>query len=143
MAIYQAPRKRWRLGVGAGVIGVLIGLVAGLVVGGGSNDPLASLRDLDTKLEDAASPLDVLVIHGEADTGSAGNPRVVTDAVARTKQRFDEVRDAVSAINADAVEEFDEHVAALEELAREDGDSDDIADEAEELAELLRGIIRA
>lgn len=141
MAIYQAPRKRWRLTLVAGIVGVLIGLIAGLVGGGGDSDPLAALRELDMKLEEAASPLDVLVIHGEADTGSAGDPRVVIDAVARTSQRFDEVRDSVVRINREAVVAFDGHVARLRKLAREDGDADAIADEAEELADLLRGIV--
>jgi hypothetical protein len=100
MAIYQAPRKRWRAALVAGAVGALIGLGIGLAVGGGDPDPLDALRKLDATLEEAAAPLEVLVIHGQEDTGSSTDARVVTDAVSRTTLRFDEVRDTVQAFNA-------------------------------------------
>ena len=142
MAIYQAPRKRWRLGLVCAVIGALAGVALGFALGGENDDPRAAMRMLDAKLEDAAAPLDVLVIHGRADTGSSTDTRVVIDAVARTTERFDEVRDIVRTINPDAVEDFDDHTAKLRELARERGDAEEIADEADELADLLRDIVR-
>jgi hypothetical protein len=142
MAIYQAPRKRWRLAVACAVIGALVGLGVGIAGGGGSDDPLAAIRQLDTQLEEAAAPLDVLVIHGQADTGSSGDARIVTDALARTEQRFGQVRDLVATINADAVEAFDDHVDALRKLAADGANADEIASAADELADLLRGIVR-
>ena len=143
MAIYQAPKKRWRLTLASGVVGAIAGLLIGLALGRGGTDQLTALRDLDTMLEDAASPLDVLAIHGEEDTGSSADARVVTDAVARTTQRFDQVRDVVVRINAQAVSDFDGHVARLRKLARDGADPDEIAEEAEDLADLLRDIVRA
>jgi hypothetical protein len=142
MAIYQAPRKRWRLAVITGVLGALAGLGIGLALGGGSDDPLAAMRQLDMQLEEAAAPLDVLVIHGQEDTGSSDDARVVTDALARTVQRFDEVRPVVRTIDAGAVEDFDDYVDRLRELAQERANPDEIAAEADGLADLLRGIVR-
>lgn len=141
MAIYQAPRKRWRLALGAGVIGVLVGLGLSLVFAG-DDDPLSALRDLDAALEEAASPLEVLAIHGQEGTESANDPRVVTDAVARTEQRFEDLREVVRAFDDDAVDDVDGYITTLRELARERADGDDIAEEARELADLLRGIVR-
>jgi hypothetical protein len=143
MAIYQAPRKRWRLAVVSGVIGVLAGLMVGFAFSGSGPDPLAAIRELDRQLEEAAAPLDVLVIHSEAETSSAADARVVTDALARTQQRFAEVRDVVEAIDPDAIEDFERHTEELRELAQDGADADAIAAEAEELAQLLRGIVSA
>jgi hypothetical protein len=141
MAIYQAPRKRWRLALALAVVGAVAGLLIGLALGGGGNDdPLASLRILDTKLEEAAAPLDVLALHGQAGTG-ATDERIVTDALARTTARFDEVRAAVRAIDPEAEAEFDEYVDAISTLADDDADPEEIADEADELADLLRDLI--
>jgi hypothetical protein len=141
MAIYQAPKRRWRLAVASGVIGLLVGLLIGVVTGGGDDDPLAALRRLDAQLDEAAAPLDVLSIHGRSGTGST-DERVVDDAVRRTQQRFDDVRPAVRAIDPDVAKEFDDRVAELRRLAREHADPDDIARAAEELADLLRSVIR-
>ncbi len=143
MAIYQAPRKRWRLTLFSALIGALVGLGIGLIASGGDADPTDVLKQLDAELEEAAAPLDVLVIHGEADTGSSTDARVVTDALARTTQRFDEVRAAVRIFNSGAVEDFDRHVARLEELVRDEAGAAEIAEGAEALAALLRGIVRA
>ena len=143
MAIYQAPRKRWRLAVITGAIGAVVGLLVGLTLsGGGGDDPMKAIRALDASLDEAAAPLDVLVIHGEADTGSADNARVVLDAVTRTESRFDVVRDGVRAIDPTAIDEFERRVAKLRDLADERADADEIAEEASSLAAFLRDLVR-
>jgi hypothetical protein len=141
MAIYQAPRKRWRIALLFSVLGLLGGLVIGLVIAGGDPDPVDSVRTLDRQLDETAASLDVLVIHGEVETTSADDPRVASDALRRVKQRFAELRPAVQALDPDDVEDVDEQIASLEELIRDRADADEIADSARELADLLRSII--
>lgn len=142
MAIYQAPRRRWRLVLGSGVVGILVGIGLGLVVAGGPTDARTTLRELDGKLEAAAAPLDVLAIHGEQETGSARDARVITDALTRTARRFDEVRATVRMINGPAVSRFDDQVAELRRLARSKAGTRRVAAAAEKLADLLRNIVR-
>jgi hypothetical protein len=143
VAIYQAPRKRWRIALAAGLAGVVAGLGLGLAIGGGDADPIDVLRTLDAQLEDAAAPLDVLAIHGEVDAPSSKDARVATDALRLVRRRFEPVRPAVRMIDRDAEREVDEHLATLQQLVRERADPTDVARQADALADLLRGIVRA
>ena len=140
MAIYQAPRRRWRFALAMAIVGGLIGLLAGVALRP-DPDPIDTLRTLDAQLSEAAAALDVLVIHREADTGSTSDPRVAEDAVRRTRARIDEIRDEIAVVDPDALRAVDSHLSRLDELVGGRDDPEAIADEAEELADLLRGII--
>ena len=140
MAIYQAPRRRWRLALVMAIVGGLIGLLVGVALRP-DPDPIDTIRTLDAQVSEAAAALDVLVIHREADTGSTSDPRVAEDAVRRTRARIDEIRDEIAALDPDALRDVDRHLSRLDELVSDRDDPEAIADEAEELADLLRGII--
>jgi hypothetical protein len=140
MAIYQAPRRRWRLALVTGLVGALIGLGAGVALRT-QPEPVQSIRTLDRELSDAASALDVLVIHREADTRSTADPQVAEDAVRRTRARVDRLRTEIRALDPDALRKVDRHLSRLDELVEGRADPEDIAGEAEELAQLLREII--
>ena len=140
MAIYQAPRRRWRLALATGIVGGLIGLGAGVALRS-EPDPTETIRTLDGRLSDAAAALDVLVIHREADTRSTADPQVAEDAVRRTRARVDALRPEIAVLDPDALRDVDRHLSRLDELVSDGADPAEIAEEAEELAELLRGIV--
>jgi hypothetical protein len=140
MAIYQAPRRRWRLALVTGIVGGLIGLGAGVALRP-EPDPVQSIRTLDGELSDAASALDVLVIHREADTRSTADPQVAEDAVRRTRARIDRLRSEIRTLDPEALRGVDRHLSRLDELVDGGADPEEVAEEAEELAQLLREII--
>lgn len=140
MAIYQAPRRRWRLALVTGIVGGLVGLGIGLALRS-APEPIETIRTLNRQLSDAAAGLDVLVIHDEADTRSTADPQVARDAIRRVRARVDSLRPQIRALDPDALTDVDRHLSRLGELATGGSDPDEIAEEAEELAEILRGIV--
>lgn len=140
MAIYQAPRRRWRLALATGIVGALFGLGVGVAIRS-DPDPVQTIQELDRRLSDAASALDVLVIHREADTRSTTDPQVAKDAIRRVRVRVEALRSEMRAVDPDGWRDVDRRLARLDELVREDADPGEIADEAEQLADQLRGFI--
>ncbi len=146
MAIYKPPTPRYRVALVAGVVGLAIGLGAGLLIPSGGSDPVEVLRVVKQDLAGAASVLEVLQVEyresvHDGDVVSEAEYRGSLDALARSRARFAEVRSTVEAINPDVATRAERAYADLEDLMREHADADDVSDAASELADLLTGVI--
>ena len=100
MAIYRPSKPRWPALVGAVVMGLVIGLGAGILLRPGP-DPVAAARDLSADLDGAAGLLEVAQVeYEESVSGSrVTSPReygAAQAALARSRTRFREARPAVA-----------------------------------------------
>jgi len=141
MAIYQAPRKRWRTAVATGIVGGLIGFGIGMVVDNRSTDTATVLRTIDRQLDRAAAPLDVLVIHRDVHTTSANDPRVARDALRRARDAFDALRPSVHALDPAAERRVDDGLDRLQELVDAHATTAKIAEQARLVASTMRSIV--
>jgi uncharacterized NAD-dependent epimerase/dehydratase family protein len=141
MAIYQAPRKRWRTAVATGVVGAVIGFGIGFVVHHGSTDTVTTLRKLDQRLDEAAAPLDVLVIHGDVNTSSAKDPRVARDALRRARAAFDGLRPDVHVLDPSAERRVNDGLDRLQQLIDGHASTAKIAAQARVVASAMRAIL--
>lgn len=142
MAIYRPPRPRWPQVLGALVAGILIGGVIGWVVrGGGSSDPAEAVATVRSGMAEAAGLLEVAGIeYSEAVEGTEVVEAELSgakDAVARSRDLYDEVSEALGLMDpeaAGAIEATYDEVVAL---------MDATADAAEVTAVLedLRGLL--
>jgi hypothetical protein len=137
MAIYRPPRPRWRAAAGAGIAGVIIGGVAGWLIGASSGaDPRAAMQMIRSSLTDVAGALEVVEIeYSEAveddDVVAETEYEGARAAAERARDLYDEVRAPLAVI---ASEEASEIASSLDDLI---AGIDDIAHESE-VGELAR-----
>ena len=120
MAIYSAKRSRWPLMLGIAAAGVVVGLVAGALLFG--NKPLdvpAAAHHIGDEMAASAGLLEVVEIEY---TEAAGNDfsgtelQAALDNLARSRERFDAVREALREIDAPRVARILGSFGALEGL---------------------------
>ena len=118
MAIYSAKRSRWPLMIGIAVTGVVVGLFAGALLFG--NKPLdvpAAAAHIGDQMSASAGLLEVVEIEY---TEAAGNDfsgtelQAALDNLARSRERFDSVGEALREIDAPRVARI---VASFDSLA--------------------------
>ncbi|MDQ3987377.1 MAG: hypothetical protein M3280_12875 [Actinomycetota bacterium] len=144
MAIYRPPKPRWPAVLASITIGLAVGLVVGLVLGGGESDPAEAAREVQAELTAAAGAIDVLTVEYEE---SVSNGEVVSeaeyrgarDALASSRDRFEEVREALEILAPARVTEIDAAFAALEDSVGSQADPAEVDDQADALIELLQG----
>jgi hypothetical protein len=146
LAIYKPPASRWRTALAAAAAGLVAGFGAGALLTGGGADPVATLREVRRELSGAASVLEVLVVeYRESVRGGEVRSRTEyqgsIEALERSRERFAGVRAAVRAIDPRAARQADERYAELDRLIARRADPSEVARRAEELAELLAGIV--
>jgi hypothetical protein len=120
MAIYSAKRSRWPLLLGVAIAGVLVGLIAGALLFG--NEPVdlhAAAAQIAGEISDSAGLLEVVEIeYTEAaqNNFSGTELQAALDNLARSRERFDAVRDALLEIDAPRVARITASFGALEGL---------------------------
>ncbi len=111
MAIYRPSKPRWPALLSVGVIGLLLGLGAGFLLRP-APDPVAVARDLRTDLAAAAGLLEVVQVEYEESVSGTrvARPReyrAARAALARSRDRFGDVRPALAALSGPAAEAID------------------------------------
>ncbi|MDQ4142585.1 MAG: hypothetical protein M3198_02395, partial [Actinomycetota bacterium] len=104
----------------AGAVGLLVGLVAGLVLGSDDPAPEEAAREVRVTLTEASSLLEVEEIEYEEaleDGSGAGEQEYegARDALARSRARWEEARPSVRIIAPDSAAQIDRHYAELEQ----------------------------
>ena len=126
MAIYRPRQRRWPVAVAAGLLGVLVGLLAGWALFDEEPDPLEGARVITAALASAAGTLEVVEIEYAE---SVTDGRVVQeaeyagarDALERSAARFSEVERALEILDPERAAEarllFDELRRLIGDLA--------------------------
>lgn len=143
MAIYRPPKPRLPAILIAGVAGLLVGLAAGYLLGGGGrSDPLAAAGELRRSLAAAGEPLDVVMIeYGQGvqdgrvvdEDGYAG----ARGAVVRSRSRFDDARPALEALAPHRAEAIARAYGDLGQLIDDRAGPVEVAAAVEDLRRLL------
>ena len=135
MAIYRPSKPRYRIVPVAAIVGLLVGLLAGLVLAGGDPEPVEAVREIRTTLTEASSVLEIVEIEYEEaleDGSGDGNAEYegARDALERSRSLWAEARPSVDLLAPQEAEEID---SLYEELG------DAVADEAlpEQVNELI------
>ena len=103
MAIYSAKRSRWPLMLGIAAAGLVVGLIAGALLFG--NKPLdvpAAAAHIGDEMSASAGLLEVVEIeYKEASLNSFSGTELqaALDNLARSRERFDSVREALREID--------------------------------------------
>ena len=144
MAIYRPPKPRWRASVAAGVAGILVGVIAGILVSRSDPDPLEAARLAQAELDRAASSLEVVAIEYDesVDAGevvSDAEYRGTQDALESSRNRFNDVRPALEVLAPDRANSIDDAYAAVERNIEARADPAEVSDQIESLRRLLRG----
>jgi hypothetical protein len=111
VAIYRPSKPRWPALLGAAVIGLLIGLGAGILLRP-DPDPVAVARDLRADLDGAAGLLEVAQVEYEESVSgsrvtSPREYRAAGAALSRSRNRFGDARPALEALSDPAAKAID------------------------------------
>ena len=125
MAIYRPPRQRWPQVAGALVVGILIGVVIGWALRGEGGDPAEAVATVRSGMAEAAGLLEVAGIeYSEAVDGATVVETELSgaqDAVARSRELYDEVSEALALMDPEAADQveaaYDETVALMDATA--------------------------
>jgi hypothetical protein len=144
MAIYRPPKPRWRAAVGAGLVGVVVGMIAGILVSRSEPNPVEAARSVQAELDRAASSLEVVAIEYDesVDGGevvSDGEYRGTQDALESSRTRFDDVRAALELLAPDRAGSIDDAYDAVQRSIEARADPAEVTQELDSLTALLRG----
>lgn len=120
MAIYSAKRSRWPLMLGLATAGLLVGLISGALLFG--NKPLdltGAAQAIAAETSASAGLLEVVEIEytEAAQSNFAGTElQAALDNLARSRERFDAVREPLLKIDPARVAHIDTAFGALEGL---------------------------
>lgn len=146
MAIYRPQRPRWRTAVGAGVLGLGIGLLIGWGLLRPDPDPAEVLGDVRADLASAAATLEVVEIEYAE---SVEDGRVVAspeyqgarDALASSRARYEEARAGVAAVSSETASAIDDAYDRLTAAMDARAPADEISTAVRELREMLSGAL--
>jgi hypothetical protein len=132
----------------AGVLGLVVGLLAGWGLLRPEPDPAQVLGDVRATLASAAGTLEVVEIeYAESVEGGeiVAGPEFegARDALALSRRHYLDVRDAVLAISPESASAIDDAYDELEGLVEGRGPIDEVAELARELREMITGAIGA
>jgi hypothetical protein len=141
VAIYRPSKPRWPALLGAGVLGLLLGLGAGFLLRP-DPDPVAVARDLRTDLAGAASLLEVVQVEYEESVSgtrvtSPREYRAARAALERSRDRFGSVRPALKALSGPAVGAIDAGYDRAQALMAEPAPPPRVAEVLDRLAGVL------
>jgi hypothetical protein len=148
VAIYRPARRPWRSVVLAGVTGLVVGVALGWGLLAPEPDPAEVLAEVRAGLSSAAATLEVVEIeYAESVRDGAvvaeAEYRGARDALASSRQRYAEVRDAVAALSAETASEIDASYQELERLIAAKARADEVAAVSTGLRELLHAAVAA
>ncbi len=146
MAIYRPQRPRWIPAVITGVVGLLVGLLVGWGVLRPEPNPAEVMGDVRATLRSAAGTLEIVEIEyaesvEDGEIVSSPEFEGARDALDSSRQRYLEVREAVAALSPNTASEIDDAFDRLEGLVKRRAPSEDVADLARELADMLTGAL--
>ena len=142
MAIYRPQKPRYRLVLGAAVVGLLVGLVAGLILGGDDPDPVDAVREIRVTLTEASSLLEIVEIeYAEAleDGSGAGDPEYegALDAFARSRSHWRRARPAIDLLASDDAATIDARYEDLETAMEAEALPEEVNELTAELSDML------
>jgi hypothetical protein len=145
VAIYRPAKPRWRTAALAGVGGLAVGVLVGLVVGSNEPDPEAAAQSIRSDMQAAASTLDIVPIEYDegVEDGEVVSEReygAARDAVQRSREQFQPATDVLSLFATDVVGDIEAGYNDLVEAIDAVEDPDDVERRAEALADLLTGV---
>lgn len=146
MAIYRPQRPRWIPAVITGMVGLLVGLLVGWGLLRPDPNPVEVLEEVRATLLSAAGSLEVVEIEyaESVEDGEIVAPSEfegARDALASSRERYLEVRETVAALSPNAASAIDEAYEGLKGLVERQAPSEDVAELARELADMLMGAL--
>ena len=142
MAIYQAPRRRWRLAIATAVLGALVGFGIGAVVMHHDPSPKVAIAQLDHDLDDIAALVGVVEVeYADARSGTASELRGARDALARARERYRPLSEAVAALAPSAARAISSRFAELDRLMAARRSAAFVGGRARSLAVKLRAVV--
>ena len=144
MAIYRPPKPRWPLALGTAVLGVLVGGLAGYLVGDKPPDSSDSVRAIKTALISASGSLEVAAVEYRESVvdGQVERPQEYEGALAAvrsSRSKFEDVRGALASLFEDRVEPIDELYATVVSRMEEHADAGEVGELLDELQAVLEG----
>lgn len=142
MAIYRPPRSRWPLALAVGAIALIVGVAAGALINR-DGDGAQGVTEVQSALFAAAGSVEVAAIeYEEAVSGGEVSSQTeyegAQDALASGRSRYQQVRDQLSGIAPDRVEEIDAAFEEAESLMDEAADAEEVLRALERLEEALK-----
>jgi hypothetical protein len=120
MAIYSAKRSRWPLMLGVAAAGLVVGLIAGaLLFGNKPLDVAGAAQAIAAETSASAGLLEVVEIEYTEAAGSdfsGSELQAALDNLARSRDRFDAVREPLLEIDSPRVARIDAGFDAVESL---------------------------
>jgi hypothetical protein len=139
MAIYQAPRRRWRIALAFSLLGLIAGLIAGIAIGkSGRPSPQTVIAELDRELEGIAGVVGVVEVEYPQAGDEVGGAR---GALERAERRYVEVRTALRAIDRDGAGRIDAAFERLGSMISGREKAAAVVREARALGRLLRSAV--
>ena len=145
MAIYRPSRARWPIALAAAVVGVAIGLVAGLSLADTGPHPGAVVSDVRANVRAATALLDVVKVEYQ-EAVSGGEVTTVQeyggarDALGRSRARFDRAARVLEPLDHEAAERIGDAYQRLAQMMGETAPAQDVLDQIDRLASLLEDI---
>jgi hypothetical protein len=141
VAIYRPSKPRWPALLGAAVMGLLIGLGAGILLRP-DPDPVAAARDMSADLAGAAGLLEVAQVEYEESVSgteviSPREYRAARAALSRSRNRFGDARPALEALSDSAAKAIDAGYDRIQALMGEPAPPVRVAAALRRLARLL------
>lgn len=142
MAIYRPQRPRYKLVLGAALVGLVVGLVTGLLLGRDEPDPVEAVREIRVTLTQASSSLEIVEIeYAEAlDDGSGeGDPEYegALDALARSRAHWRRARPAIDLLAPEDAATIDSRYDELRQAMEDEALPEEINELTAELSSLL------
>lgn len=142
MAIYRPPKSRWPIAIAVGIVALIVGVIAGLLMNQGGDDA-PGVADVQSALLAAAGSVEVAAIEYEeavsgGDVANDTEYRGAQDALASGHDRYQEVRGDLAEIAPERVDEIDSAFARAEGLMEDAADPREVVPALEELEEALK-----
>ncbi len=146
MAIYRPQRPRWRLALLTGAVGLFVGVLVGWGLLRPEPDPGEVLGDVRRTLASAAATLEVVEVEYAE---SVRNGRIVAspeyqgarDALASSRARYLEAREAVAAVAPNAASAIDASYGQLQRLIERRTAVENVSRVAGDLRQMLTRVI--
>lgn len=149
MAIYRPRPRRWPLVLGAAALGLGLGFGLGWGLrGSGGLDLAEAARRLQSSLSGAAGTLEVVEVEyresvRDGQVVSEPEYRGARDALARSRERYLEAREALLVLAPHAVRRADALFHDLDRRVADRASPEEVAGVAQELASVLREAVGA
>jgi hypothetical protein len=144
VAIYRPQRSRRRVAILTALVGLTVGLVAGLAIGSRNEpDPVETMKELRASLTQAATVLEIAEVeYGEAVSGTDvtndSEYQGARDALRRSRSLFGSAAPALEIVDERGVAEMENGYERLQTLMSAPAESQEVSRAIGELSALLR-----